>query len=148
MNTPFKILVVNTTEQSGGAARAAWRILEACDGDGFRIQELVKVKQSSDARVVDLKQFQPQGRLFQLGDWMAKKVKNQYYKYVWKHYPKREAVFLSDLRSTRFYDALNTLDYDILHLHWVNLRFLNLGLLKEVKKPWTKLASAQKYSLS
>jgi glycosyltransferase involved in cell wall biosynthesis len=45
---------------------------------------------------------------------------------------------MSDLRSTDIGGALQKIDYDILHLHWVNLRFLPLDQLPKDKPiVWT-----------
>ena len=48
-------------------------------------------------------------------------------------------MFLSDLRSMSCHGALQKLDYDIVHLNWINQRFLDLKELGKIKKPivWT-----------
>lgn len=58
----------------------------------------------------------------------------------WRPYRKtKENIYLSDMRSTRLHGALQKLDYDILHLHWINQRFLDLRELSHINKPivWT-----------
>jgi len=46
---------------------------------------------------------------------------------------------MSDLRSTSIHGAFRKMDFDILHLQWINLRFLNLKELRKLNKPivWT-----------
>jgi glycosyltransferase involved in cell wall biosynthesis len=89
--------------------------------------------------VVPLQQFLPKNKLYRIADWVAQKVKNKYHHWLWHPYRKtKENVFLSDSRGTRLGGALQKLDYDVLHLHWINQRFIKLQDLPK-NKPivWT-----------
>ena len=135
-----KILFVNTNDTHGGAARAAMRIMHGVKQHEIETQMLVKEKHSKEIDLVALQEFVPQGKLYDALDWVAAKGKNKWQHLQWHPYRKtRENVFMSDMRSTRLHGALQKLDYDILHLHWVNQRFLDLRELKNVNKPivWT-----------
>ena len=91
-------------------------------------------------QVVALQQFMPKSRLYYVTDWIATKIKNKWQHLQWHPYRKtKENVFMSDMRFTRLHGSLQKLDYDILHLHWVNQRYLDLRKLQHVKKPivWT-----------
>ncbi len=138
-NKPLKILSVCTSDTAGGAARAAVRIQEAVQAQGVNIRMFVKEKKSNRTDVIALSEFVPQGRVFRLLDWVATKVKNKIQHARWRKYPHQDKNYKSDLRSTRIYGALQKLDYDVLHLHWVNQRFLDLRELRKVNKPivWT-----------
>ena len=136
----MKVLFVNTNDTSGGAARAAVRIMQGVEQNGVQTQLFVKDKYSSDKNTISLSLFVPSNKLYRALDWVAAKLKNKWQHLQWRPYRKiKENVFMSDMRSTRLHGALQKLDYDILHLHWVNQRFLDLRELKKVNKPivWT-----------
>ena len=136
----MKVLSVNTNDTHGGAARAAMRIMQSVQQFGVETQMLVKDKYSNSKQVVALQQFVPHVKYYHIADWMVTKIKNKWQHLQWHPYRKtKENVFMSDMRSTRMHGALQKLDYDILHLHWVNQRFLDLHELQHVKKPivWT-----------
>lgn len=136
---PIRILSVCTSDSAGGAARAAYRIHRGVKDLGVESSMFVKDKHSLDSSVHALNDFLPHGSIFHAFDWMAKKVKNKWQQFQWNKYPEREKIFMSDMRSTRIFDALRSQDYDVLHLHWTNLRFFPLRELKKINKPivWT-----------
>lgn len=135
----MRILSVNTNDTHGGAARAAMRIMQGVQQQGVEIQMLVKEKQSAINEVVALQQFLPQSKWYYLVDWIAQKIKNKYYHLLWHSYQKtKENVFMSDSRGTRLGGALQKLDYDVLHMHWINQRFIKLqDLPKDKPIVWT-----------
>ncbi len=135
----MKVLSVNTNDTHGGAARAAMRIMQGVQQHGVETQMLVKEKHTQDTVVVPLQQFLPHNKLYRIADWIVQKVKNKYYHMLWNPYSKtKENVFMSDSRGTRLGGALQKLDYDVLHLHWINQRFIKLQDLPK-NKPivWT-----------
>lgn len=135
----MKILSVNTNDSHGGAARAAMRIMQGVQQHGVETQMLVKEKHTRDTAVVPLQQFLPNSKLYRIADWVAQKVKNKYHHLLWRPYSKtKENVFMSDSRGTRLGGALQKLDYDVLHLHWINQRFIKLqDLPKDKPIVWT-----------
>ena len=135
----MKVLSVNTNDAHGGAARAAMRIMQGVQQHGVETQMLVKKKHTQDMAVVSLKQFFPKNKLYRIADWVAQKLKNKYYHWLWRPYSKtKENVFMSDSRGTRLGGALQKLDYDVLHLHWINQRFIKLqDLPKDKPIVWT-----------
>ena len=135
----MKVLYVNTNDSHGGAARAAMRILRGVQQLGVETQILVKKKHTQDTAVVSLQQFLPKNRLYRIADWFAQKVKNKYHHLLWRPYRKtKENVFMSDSRGTRLGGALLKMDYDVIHLHWINQRFIKLqDLPKDKPIVWT-----------
>ena len=135
----MKVLSVNTNDTHGGAARAAMRIMQGVQQHGVETQMLVKEKHTQDITVVSLKLFLPERRLYHIVDWVVQKIKNKYYHWLWRPYRKtKENVFVSDSRGTRLGGALQKLDYDVLHLHWINQRFIKLqDLPKDKPIVWT-----------
>ena len=135
----MKVLSVNTNDTHGGAARAAVRIMQGVQLHGVETQMLVKEKYSKDTAVVPLQDFLPKNKLYRIADWVAQKIKNKYYHLLWHPYRKtKENVFMSDSRGTRLSGVLQQLDYDVLHLHWINQRFIKLqNLPKDKPIVWT-----------
>lgn len=135
----MKVLSVNTNDSHGGAARAAMRIMQGVQQHGVETQMLVKEKHTRDTAVVPLQKFLPQHKLYRIVDWAVQKLKNKYYHWLWRPYRKtKENVFMSDSRGTRLGGALQKLDYDVLHLHWINQRFIKLqDLPKDKPIVWT-----------
>ena len=135
---PIKVLSVCTSDSSGGAARAAYRIHQAVRELGVDSRMFVKHKGTDDPTVLTVDDFIPHNAIYGAFDWVRNKVKNKWQHYVWGKYPDRQNYFMSDLRSTDIGHALQKIDYDILHLHWINLRFLPLEQLPKDKPiVWT-----------
>lgn len=136
----MKVLFVNTNDISGGAARAAMRIMRGVQRSGVEAQMFVKTKYSQSSDVIELSCYEPQNVFYRIGDLIAKKIKNKWQHYKWHPYKlTKQNVFMSDLRSTRIWGALRKIDYDVLHLHWINLRFIDINELSKIHKPivWT-----------
>lgn len=139
MEEQIKVLSVNTSDASGGAARAAYRIHGGVRKLGINSYMFVKDKRLSDETVLSLAPFVPVNALYSLYYYIEYKIKNRIQRARWRKYPRHDDVFLSDLRSVSLHGALQKIDFDILHLHWINLRFLNLKELLKIQRPivWT-----------
>ena len=136
----MKVLYLNTSDSHGGAARAAVRIMQGIKQHGVEAQMLVKDKQSTSTDVVALQEFLPKSKLYGAIEWITNKFKNKWQYLQWRPYRKtKESIFMSDTRGTHLGGALQRLDYDIVHLHWINQRFLDPRELKRINKPivWT-----------
>lgn len=139
MKKNIKILSVNTSDTAGGAARAAYRIHQGVQTLGVDSKMFVKDKRQDDYTVIALQQFVPSNIFYKLFDWVVLKVKNKIQHYKWGKYPHRSKLYMSDSRGTNINGALQKIDYDVLHLHWINQRFIKLSDLAKVDKPivWT-----------
>ena len=139
MEKSLKVLAVSTSDIYGGAARAAFRIHQGVRLLNIDSRMLVKNKYSTNNDVYDLDDFVNKNSFFKILTYIQNKLKNKIQHYNWKKYPDRENVFLSDLRSISLNGALQKIEFDLLHLHWINLRFLNLNELRRINKPiiWT-----------
>lgn len=137
----MKVLFVNTNDTSGGAARAAMRIMRGVQQNGVEAQMFVKDKYSKSQDVISASNFAPSSNLIKdIFKWVIQKIKNRYHMYKWHPYKHtKQNVFMSDLRHTNIHGALQQLDYDIVHLHWINNRFLYIRELSKIHKPivWT-----------
>ena len=137
----MKVLFINTNDISGGAARAAMRIMRGVQQSGVEAQMFVKDKYSKSSDVIPLSTYTPSSNwLFNIIKWVIQKFKNRYHLFKWHPYRRtKQNVFMSDLRHTDIHGALQKLDYDIVHLHWINNRFLDIRELAKIHKPivWT-----------
>lgn len=137
----MKVLFVNTNDTSGGAARAAMRIMRGVQQSGVEVQMFVKDKYSQSQDVIPLSTYTPSSNwLLDIFEWVVQKFKNRYHMFKWYPYKcTKQNVFMSDLRHTNIHGALQKLDYDIVHLHWINNRFLDIRELAKIHKPivWT-----------
>ena len=138
MKKRIKVLSVCTSDSIGGAARAAYRIHKAVQKCGIDSRMFVKDKGTQDEDVLALEQFLPTNPFYKVFDWVRTKVKNKWQHLIWRRYPRRTSFFMSDLRAEDIHGALDRFDYDILHLHWINLRFFPLDQLPKDKHiVWT-----------
>lgn len=139
MNQKLRILTVNVSDSSGGAARAAYRIHKATIEAGVDGQFLVKNKALNDPNVLTVQSFDSFGSIKAPFRWLQHKINNKLQQARWRPYPNRQDVFMSDLRGSSLHGALQKIEYDILHLHWINLRFVDIEDLAKVTKPivWT-----------
>ncbi len=136
----MKVLFVNTNENYGGAARAAYRIMRGVKQKGVEVQMFVRNIGSRSSNVVSIWDFVPKHPFYKAYHWLEDKVKSRWQHHKWRPYRQtKQDVFLSDLRSTPCHGAFQKLDYDIVHLHWINNRFIDINELKKIKKPivWT-----------
>ena len=134
----IKVLSLCTSDTSGGAARAAYRIHHGVRSLGVDSWLLVKNKRCDDDTVIDIHDFEPQNMAYRAYDWFRTKCENKLQHARWNRYPNREHIFMSDLRGGDLHGALLKLDYDILHLHWINQRFVSLDdLPKDKPIVWT-----------
>ena len=135
---PLKVLSVCTSDAGGGAPRAAYRIHHGVRALGVDSRMFVKDKYTKDGNVIALDEFVPHNSFYKAFDWTRNKVKNKIQQYRWNRYPEREKIFMSDLRGTDLHGALRKLNYDVLHLHWINNRFVALEDLPQDKPiVWT-----------
>lgn len=134
----IRVLSVCSSDSSGGAAQAAYRIHQAVRMYGIDSKMFVKEKKRDEEDILPLRNFVPDNLVYNAFDWIRNKCKNKWQHYVWGKYPERLSFYMSDLRSTDIGDALRKIDYDILHLHWINNRFIPLEKLPKDKPiVWT-----------
>jgi hypothetical protein len=136
----MKVLFVNTNENYGGAASATNRIMRGVQRCGVGVQMFVKNGRAQSEDVRTIWQFTPTNSLYKVYNWVVEKIKNQWYHTKWNPYKStKKDVFLSDLRSLPCHGALQKLEYDVVHLNWINQRFLDLRELKKIHTPivWT-----------
>ena len=99
----IRVLSVCTSDVSGGAARAAYRIHEGVRTLGVDSRMFVKTKGSQDSNVRELSEFVPNNPFYNAFDWCAAKVRNKIQHYQWNQYPNKDKNYNSDLRGPRIH---------------------------------------------
>ncbi len=130
--------MLNHSDLSGGAARASFRIFQSLKKYGVDVSMLVKTKLSDDSAIYEVSSFRRRGVLSKI-DVYNTKLKNYYYKTQLKKYNVQQGYFLSNLSSINLSTALQSIDFDIIHLNWISHEYLNIDMLRTLKKPivWT-----------
>src|ERR1035437_7742927 len=134
----MKILFLNSSDTHGGAAKASYRLFVGLREQGVSVKMLVRDKATNDPDVISCLDFERKGWLGKI-DKFIWKIKNRIRKQKWKKYPDRESIFLTDLDSISLLRAIRSIEFDVLHLHFVANRFLDLHELTKINKPivWT-----------
>lgn len=120
----MRVLIINTSERTGGAAVAASRLMEALKDNGIKAKMLVRDKQTDKISVVGLKQ-----------GW------TQIWKFVWERIVIWKAnrfhknnLFLVDIANTGT-DITSLPEFqqaDVIHLHWINQGMLSLKHIRKI----------------
>lgn len=122
----MRVLIVNTSERTGGAAVAANRLMDALNNNGVKAKMLVRDKVSDDITVVGL------------GGSLAKRMHFLWERWCiyWHLHFHRDHLFEIDLANTGF-DITKLPEFkeaDVIHLAWVNQGFLSLKSINKILK--------------
>ncbi len=124
IRTQMKILLINTSEQIGGAAVAARRLMEALRNNGIKAKMLVRDKQSDRISVVALKRS-----WCLLWKFLWERI------VIWKaNHFKKNFLFAVDIANTGT-DITELPEFrqaDVIHLHWINQGMLSLKNIKRI----------------
>ena len=120
----MRVLIVNTSERTGGAAVAANRLMKALNNNGVKAKMLVRDKESDTLTVVGLPKS-PMLHWHFLWERLVIFVRSRF---------SRKHLFEIDLANTgsditrlpEFQEA------DVIHLHWINQGMLSLGGIQKI----------------
>lgn len=129
----MKVLIINTSDTKGGAARAALRLHQGLKGISVDSQMLVQMKQSSATAVLGppatsgIEQVNTGLRLS-----LDQLPLKRYRKYD-------GATFSPQWLPDKVTQKVQQIDPDIINIHWTNAGFLQIETLAKLKKPivWT-----------
>lgn len=124
----MKILLVNTSDIQGGAARAAYRLHRALLNQGIDSQMLVQNKSSDDYTVLVLSRT--------ISNRLAKKIKPTLDFIFTKFYPHKTKTLFSPswLPFSQIVKKINEINPDIVHLHWICDGMLKIEDLAKIKQ--------------
>ena len=120
----MKILLVNTSENTGGAAVAANRLKEALSNSGVKVKMMVREKKSDDFSVVVV------------GSKVGNFLRFCYERFViWLcNLLSRRNLFAVSIANTGI-DITRTREFreaDLIHLHWINHGMLSLKGIRKI----------------
>lgn len=120
----MQVLIVNTSEKTGGAAVAAHRLTEALNNNGVKAKMLVRDKESNKLTVVALP---PSWKLQWHFLWERF--------CIWLHlHLRREHLFDIDIANagTDITKLREFQEADVIHLHWINQGMLSLRDIRKI----------------
>ena len=124
----MKVLLVNSSDINGGAARAAYRLHQALLNSGVDSQMFVDTKLSDDHRVIGQDSNIKKG--IALLRRMLDRLPISFYKNRSSTYFSPNLVPFSGL-----VERINTINPDVVHLHWVNKAMLSISDIAAIKAP-------------
>jgi len=124
----MKVLLINTSDINGGAARAAYRLHRALLNEGIDSQMLVQAKTSDDYTVIT------NDKKIQKG---LAKLRPTLDSIPVTFYKNRTKTLFSPawLPSLGLAERINTLNLDVVHLHWINGGLLRIEELAKINAP-------------
>jgi glycosyltransferase involved in cell wall biosynthesis len=124
----MKILIVNTSDINGGAARAAYRLHQSLIMKNIDSQMLVMDKSSDDFTVLG-----PTSKL----ESIINKLKPTLDSIPIKFYKNKTSTHFSAswLYSNKIIEKINKLNPDVVHLHWINAGMIKIEDLEKIKAP-------------
>ena len=120
----MRVLIVNTSERTGGAAVAAHRLMDALNNNGVKAKMLVRDKETDQLTVSSLPQSWRQQWNFLWERFV-----------VWTHlHFRREHLFEIDIANcgTDITKLPEFQEADIIHLHWINQGMLSLNNIRKI----------------
>lgn len=120
----MRVLILNTSEKTGGAAVAANRLMEALNNNGVKAKMLVRDKETDRITVVGLRQSLMQQWHFLWERWVI---------FCHLHFSRRH-LFEIDIANSGT-DVTRMREFkeaDIIHLHWINQGFLSLKVIRKI----------------
>ena len=120
----MRILIVNTSERTGGAAVASGRLMNALNNNGVKAKMLVRDKESDHITVVGLRHSLLQEWHFLWERWCI---------FCHLHFS-RKHLFEVDIANTG--TNITTLpefkEADVIHLEWINQGMLSLNDIHKI----------------
>jgi len=120
----MKVLIVNTSERTGGAAVAANRLVDALNNNGVKARMLVREKETGQLTVTGVPR-----RALAMWHFLWERL------VIWMHlHLQRDRLFEIDIANcgTDITRLREFQDADIIHLHWVNQGMLSLKGIRRI----------------
>ncbi len=122
----MRVLIVNTSERTGGAAVAANRLMMALNNNGVKAKMLVRDKESDSLTVVGL----PKSQMLNWHFLWERLVIFFHCRFSRKHLFEIDlANSGSDITKLREFQ-----EADVIHLHWINQGMLSLSGIRKILK--------------
>ena len=130
----MKILTINTKDTFGGAARVAVRLCEEIINQGYDDTLVVNSKRTTYPFVRFAGEFHDPKNKFTIKlEKLKYKIKEWKRSSSWNKYPNRSDKVFSDIYISYLKNALDRINFDIIHLHWIGDSFVNFTELSHDK---------------
>ena len=133
-----KVLLVNTFDIEGGAAKAVHRIYNALKNSNFQVQYLVAHKFSHDPKILRLNNLHGVQKVINDLLKIPKVLKTRK---IFKTFKTSNSILHSIAYASNYdlVDAIKLMKPDIVHLHWIQYDFITIEKLSEIQIPivWT-----------
>lgn len=120
----MRVLIINTSDRMGGAAIAAFRLMDALKNNGIKAKMLVRDKQSDQISVVELKKS-----WWRVWQFIWERI------VIWKeNHFKKHNLFAVDIANTgtNITALPEFTQADVIHLHWINQGMLSLNDIRRI----------------
>lgn len=126
----MKILIINTYDIQGGAARAANRLHQALLGSGIDSKMLVQKKYSDDTTILQIFKNSKYQNIFHA-------FRSHLDQFPLKYYKNKTKTLFSPgwVPFSGISDKIESIDPDIVHLHWICGGMVPIEELKKIKRP-------------
>lgn len=120
----MRVLIVNTSEKTGGAAVAAKRLMEALNNNGVKARMLVRDKETDDITVIGL-----DGGMRRQWHFLWERLC-----VFFRMHFRRKGLFEIDIANsgTDITRLREFREADIVHIHWINQGMLSLGGIRKI----------------
>ena len=120
----MRVLLVNTSEKTGGAAVAANRLMEALNNNGVKAKLLVRDKITDNITVVGLKQS-----IWRQLPFLWERFVVFLHTHLSKHHLFDIDIANAGIDITRMREFQEA---DVIHLHWINQGMLSLKNIRKI----------------
>ncbi|MCL2792957.1 MAG: glycosyltransferase family 4 protein [Spirochaetaceae bacterium] len=128
----MKILIINTYDISGGAARAAFRLHEALLQNNIDSQMLVADKRSDISSVITPYQSKFEKLFWKLCFFRDQLSAKKHKKTEGKKFG---PLSVAKIKNKKLVKAINSINPDIVHLHWICHGFLAIEDIARINAP-------------
>ena len=124
----MKVLIVNSSDMIGGAARAAYRLHDTLLLSGINSHMLVDTKLSDDCRIIGRASYIERG---------VSRLRRVLDRLPIKYYRSRSSTYFSPnwVPFSGLVERINNINPDVVHFHWVNQAMLSIPDISKIKAP-------------
>lgn len=120
----MRVLIINTSERTGGAAVAAQRLCEALNNNGVKAKMMVRDKETDDITVVGTKNGWRAQAGFLWERWCVYCHLHFSRKHLWEIDIANAGTDITKTREFR--------EADVIHLSWINQGMLSLKTIRKI----------------
>lgn len=122
----MKVNIISHTDKSGGASRAAYRLLKSLNKKKIKTEMIVSRKLTDDYQVKSASKFKQN----------LSSIINIFSRYIQsKQKTKNPILHSSNFFGSNVFNMIQKSNADIINLHWINSETLSIKQIKKINKP-------------